>query len=310
MADRRYNDKEIAAIFRAAAEQEPQSPQREVARDEGLTLGELQAIGNEVGISADAVAQAARAVDVRLGTGSRTFLGLPIGVARTVNLNRRLTDDEWERLVVQLRDVFNARGRTRSDGSLRQWTNGNLQVLLEPTETGHRLRFGTVHGGARAAIGMGFAVLGVTATVAISSALGGTLAEAIPGIALLAAAGVGMIASGALRLPRWARLRERQMEALANIDDRDNPSLNLDHTLHNFGCLGQSDHLDSWKNSLDRSQAQRAAPIIQTEYDQWIGFIRSGGFHKDIPCKSPPRRNSMDSRVVASPPAKASLFCL
>src|SRR5207247_2436619 len=140
MADRRYNDKEIAAIFRAAAEQEPQSPQREVARDEGLTLGELQAIGNEVGISADAVAQAARAVDIRLGTG---------------------------------------------------------------------------HGGARAAIGMGFAVLGVTATVAISSAMGGTLAEAIPGIALLAAAGVGMIASGALRLPRWARLRERQMEALA-----------------------------------------------------------------------------------------------
>src|SRR2546430_5906981 len=37
----------------------------------------------------------------------RTFLGLRIGVARTVNLNRRLTDEEWERLVVQLREVFN-----------------------------------------------------------------------------------------------------------------------------------------------------------------------------------------------------------
>ncbi len=215
MADRRYNDKEIAAIFRAAAEQEPQSPQREVARDEGLTLAELQAIGGEVGISSDAVAQAARAVDVRLGAASRTLLGLPIGVARTVNLNRRLTDEEWERLVVQLREVFNARGRTRSEGSLRQWTNGNLQVLLEPTETGHRLRFGTVHGAARAAIGAGFGVLGVAAIVAVSGAIWGTLGDAMSGIALMVAAGVGMIVSGALRLPRWARLRERQMEALA-----------------------------------------------------------------------------------------------
>jgi len=167
MAERRYNDKEIAAIFRAAAEEGPQSPQREVARDEGLTLAELQSIGTEVGISSEAVAQAARAVDVRLGAASRTFLGLRIGVARTVNLNRRLTDEEWERLVVQLREVFNARGRTRSDGSLRQWTNGNLQVLLEPTETGHRLRFGTLHGGARASIGAGIAVLGITAVVVI-----------------------------------------------------------------------------------------------------------------------------------------------
>src|SRR5467141_2078004 len=215
MAERRYNDKEIAAIFRAAAEEGPQTPQREVARDEGLTLAELQAIGSEVGIASDAVAQAARAVDVQLGAGSRTFLGLPIGVARTVDLNRRLTDDEWERLVVQLREVFNARGRTRSEGSLRQWTNGNLQVLFEPTETGHRLRFRTTHGAARASIGAGLAVLGVTAIVAVSGAIWGTLGDAASGIALMAAAGVGMIASGALRLPRWARLRERQMEALA-----------------------------------------------------------------------------------------------
>src|SRR6266481_338155 len=215
MAERRYNDKEIAAIFRAAAEQEPQNPQREVERDEGLTLAELQAIGGEVGIASEAVAQAARAVDVRLGPASRTLLGLPIGVSRTVNLNRRLTDEEWERLVVQLREVFNARGRTRSEGSLRQWTNGNLQVLLEPTETGHRLRFGTVHGAARAAIGAGFGVLGIAAIVAVSGAIWGTLGDAISGIALMAAAGVGMIVSGALRLPRWARLRERQMEALA-----------------------------------------------------------------------------------------------
>src|SRR5216117_1440847 len=174
MTERRYNDKEIAAIFRAAAEAQ-QNPPHDVPRDEGFTLTDLQAIGREVGIPSEAVARAAQALDVRLGATSRTVLGLPIGVARTVDLNRRLTDEEWERLVVQLREVFNARGRTRADGSLRQWTNGNLQVLLEPTETGHRLRFRTVHGAARASIAAGFAVLGAAGVAAVASAVGGTL---------------------------------------------------------------------------------------------------------------------------------------
>jgi hypothetical protein len=214
MTDRRYNDKEIAAIFRAASEG-PLNPQRDVPPEEGLTLADLQAIAREVGISPAAVAQAAQALDIRRENAARTFLGLPIGVARTVNLNRRLTDPEWERLVVQLREVFNARGTTRADGSLRQWTNGNLQVLLEPTETGHRLRFRTLHGAARASIGAGLAALGVTATVAVATAISGHLGDAIPGIVFLLATGMAMIVNGALRLPAWARQRGRQMDALA-----------------------------------------------------------------------------------------------
>jgi len=215
VTERRYNDSEIAAIFRAAAEGPQLLPQREVPREEGLTLAELQAIGQEVGIAPDAVAHAAQGLDVRRGAQSRRFLGLPIGVARTVNLNRRLSDQEWERLVVLLREVFNARGVTRSDGSLRQWTNGNLQVLLEPTETGHRLRFGTLHGGASAMIGAGLTALGAAGVVAIVTSINGTLGAAMTGIGFMAVAGLGMIASGALRLPAWARLRGRQMEAIA-----------------------------------------------------------------------------------------------
>jgi hypothetical protein len=214
MTDRRYDDEEVAAIFRAAAEGPPPPPPHASA-EQGLTLTDLQAIGREVGIAPDAVAQAAAALEVRRGATSPTFLGLPIGVERTVTLNRRLTDEEWERLVVELREVFKARGATRSDGSLRQWTNGNLQVLLEPVATGHRLRFGTLHGGARASIGAGLATLGVTAVLTISTAISGNLSNAVPGIVMLLAIGVGMLASGALRLPSWARLRGRQMEALA-----------------------------------------------------------------------------------------------
>ncbi|MGH7649849.1 MAG: hypothetical protein ACREND_17190 [Gemmatimonadaceae bacterium] len=214
MSDRRYDDEEVSAIFRAAAEGLPVPAQR-AARNEGLTLADLQGIGREVGISEDAVAHAAGALDARRGSSQRTLLGLPIGVTRIVALDRRLTDDEWERLVVQVRDVFQARGVTRSDGSLRQWTNGNLQVLLEPTETGQQLRFATVHGGARASIGAGLAALGIAAATAIATAASGNLGHSLPGVLFIALVSAGMIANGALRLPRWARLRGSQMEALA-----------------------------------------------------------------------------------------------
>lgn len=212
---RRYDDKEMAAIFRAAADGPQQTTSSDVPRDEGLTLAELQTIGREVGLAPEAIARAALGLDVRRGAESRTMFGLPIGVARTVNLNRRLTDDEWERLVVQLREVFAARGTMRSEGSFRQWTNGNLQVLLEPTETGHRLRFRTVHGAAMASIRTGMFALGASAIVALAALPGTHPIKAIPGFAFLFLTGVGMIASGALRLPRWARLRQRQMDALA-----------------------------------------------------------------------------------------------
>jgi hypothetical protein len=215
MPERRYDDKEMAAIFRAASEGPQELAPREVSREEGLTLAELQTIGREVGIAPEAVAQAARTLDVRQGAASRTLFGLPIGVGRTVNLNRKLSDEEWERLVVQLREVFNARGVTRSEGSLRQWTNGNLQVLLEPTEGGHRLRFGTVHGGARASMAGGLAALVMAGFAALTGALGGNLANALPAVGIMAVAGVVMIANGAIRLPAWARLRGQQMEALA-----------------------------------------------------------------------------------------------
>jgi hypothetical protein len=214
MTDRRYDDEEIAAIFRTAAEA-PQALPPQESRVEGLTLAELQAIGRDVGISPEAVSQAALALDVRGTAQARTLLGLPIGVARTVNLDRRFTDEEWEHLVVELREVFQARGVTRSDGSLRQWTNGNLQVLLEPTQGGSRLRLSTLHGVARAWIGGGLATLGVAAALFISSAVLGDSGEGLRRIMLLALGGSVMVVNGALRLPGWARLRERQMEGLA-----------------------------------------------------------------------------------------------
>jgi hypothetical protein len=211
MSERRFNEAEVAAIFERATEAQ-QTGQRQLPSGEGMTLAQLQEIGREVGISPEQVAHAANAMAKVGQPTERRFLGLPIGVGRTVELNRRLTDDEWERLVVDLRETFEARGNVKSEGSLRQWTNGNLQALLEPTATGHRVRLKTVKGDARSMIVVGLGMLGVAATGFFGAFAG--LGDAAS-MGVLAAMGAGMFGAGALRLPAWARQRRQQMEEIA-----------------------------------------------------------------------------------------------
>lgn len=60
-------------------------------------------------------------------------------------------------------------------------------------------------------------MLGAAATTLIAVALAGGLGDAgsVAGIGFMSAIGLGMFGVGALRLPSWARLRRRQMEAVA-----------------------------------------------------------------------------------------------
>jgi len=215
MTDRRYDDDEVAEIFRKAAEG-PQSLPHQVAGDAGMTLAELQDIGREAGLSPEAVASAARSLEIRPQSGVRRYLSMPIGVERTVELERRLTEAEWERLVVELREVFNARGTVSSNGSFRQWTNGNLQALLEPTATGHRLRMSTVRGGSIFSLNIGVGMIGMGAIMAIIGAVGGHLGDMWSGAAMMSALGATSVAIGGLRLPSWARRRATQMEAITS----------------------------------------------------------------------------------------------
>ena len=219
MSERRYNDDEVEAIFARASEVEPETP-RQLQASEGRTLGELQAIGREAGLSPEAIAEAARALDQPVQPQAARFLGLPLGVARTVTLHRRLTDAEWDRLVVQLRETFDARGRLRDEGAFRSWSNGNLQVLLEPDGEGQRIRFRTMHGQSRTLMFLGLGLVGVSLVTAIAGMLlptGGGFdilgaGRELGSMALIGGAAFGY---GALRLPGWARRRREQMEALA-----------------------------------------------------------------------------------------------
>jgi hypothetical protein len=216
MTNRRFNEAEVAAIFERATEAQ-QVARRQAPPGEGLTLAELQDIGREVGISSDLIVAAAQAIEQGGRPASRTVFGLPLGVERTVELDRRLSDDEWERFVVDLRETFDARGTVKREGSLRQWSNGNLQALLEPTANGQRIRLRTVKGDARAMMVGGLGMFGAAAVGLVAAVLGGAVGDAgmLSAMGFMAIMGATMAGASAVRLPRWAQIRRQQMEELA-----------------------------------------------------------------------------------------------
>lgn len=214
MSDRRFNEEEVATIFQLATEAQ-QSPQPRLPSGEGLTLAELQEIGRQVGIPPELVIQAAASLGQVGVSTSRRLLGLPIGVGRTIELERKLSEEEWERLVVDLRETFDARGRVRREGSFREWSNGNLQALVEPTANGDRIRLRTVKGDARAWIRGGFVTLGIAAAMAMVGLAGSSSHHYLTMAGEIAVLAAGQFAIGAIRLPGWARLRRKQMEEIS-----------------------------------------------------------------------------------------------
>jgi hypothetical protein len=214
MSERRFTEDEVAEILKYAAE-EQDSVRSLTAPHTGLTLAELNEIGREVGISPEAMQHAVRKVGVETQP-ARTFLGFPIAVARTVELDRKLSDEEWDRLVADLRDTFFARGVVRHEGSLRSWNNGNLHVMLEPTATGQRLRMRTLKGDARGLIGGGIGMAAAGSVFFAIAATAGALGDGgfLAAVGALVVGGIGMFTAGAVGLPRWARLRQRQMDEI------------------------------------------------------------------------------------------------
>ena len=214
MTDRRYTDEEAAEIFERAASAEAERPR--LATGQGMTLADLQQVAGEAGIDPTLVAEAAQALDLRPASTARRFLGLPVGVNHSVDLGRPLPDEEWHTLVAELRETFQAAGLVRNDGPFRQWANGNLKIMVEPSGSGHRVRFQTYNDGARQLMTAGAASLGLSGALLVSSMLFPAVAQSgIPmGVSMLAAMGVGFFGVGAFRLSSWARRRREQMEAL------------------------------------------------------------------------------------------------
>lgn len=216
--ERKYSEDEVGEIF-ALATSADGATVPVLSEQEGLTLGELQDVGREVGLTPERVAAAVAALNARTEKlPRRMWLGTPESVGRVVELPRAATDHEWQVLVAELRDTFKAKGQVATHGDLREWTNGNLHAFLEPTETGYRLRLGTHKDAAKAlsaigAVGFTMGLLLLVTSGLDEATFRGILSTLIP--AVMAFVGGGVVAGNSLRLRQWADKREQQMEYIA-----------------------------------------------------------------------------------------------
>ena len=213
-SERRYSEDEVNHILDRATEAQTSRAPSASPSSSGLTLRELKEIGREVGISEDDITRAAHALDrpLPIPVAAPRFLGQTIGVGRTVELPRRMTDAEWHRLVVESRDTFQAKGKIQDDGPFRSWTNSNLQILLEPSGEGQRLRMRTVKGNARPYQTMGAAFMTAGGVFSIASFLG--LARDPMDTVFIVLMGAAFFFGSRLTVPGWARTRAQQFEEL------------------------------------------------------------------------------------------------
>ena len=211
MTERRYREEEVQKILELATREDAAGPQARAAAG-GLTLADIQSIALEVGVAPEAIARAATSLDVEAAPKPRRSWGMPVEVGRTVALPRALTDDEWERLVAELRATFGASGRVVSHRGHREWANGNLHAFVEPADDGYRLRIGTVKGDAAGINALGATAVAAGALVLGAGAMVGGFTDAVLGPIVLLASGAGAFAANLVRLPRWAQRRRSQME--------------------------------------------------------------------------------------------------
>lgn len=212
MPERRYEDEEVREILSLATTGD--SPEQTLHTEStGLTLVELQRIGEEAGIEPARIAQAARQLDLRAQPAPiKRMFGLPIGMTRVVDLPRAPSDREWEQLIGEFRSTFGAQGVSTTHGGLRQWSQGNLHISVEPTASGHQLRLTTRKEDAVALYGLSVMTGGFAALMGITVTLAGKPEKAIAVVTMLGGIALAAFVANMIRLPGWARERSQQLQ--------------------------------------------------------------------------------------------------
>jgi serine/threonine protein kinase len=122
-AVRRYSDREVEEIVRRAAEEQLAHP-----TEEGMSLGTVQQIADDVGISPERVERAARKLEARgpaappaeHGAGA-FWLGSPTVIASKRVVNGEVTESEYDDIVSEVQATLSTEGQVDTLGRSLTW---------------------------------------------------------------------------------------------------------------------------------------------------------------------------------------------
>ena len=212
---RTYSQDEVREIIRRAAETTA-SRERSQSEDSGLSIDDLRDLAISTGLDPQVMLDAARSLDRDVEeTFEKRLLGVKISAAHAIRIEGPFTDHDWHALVADCRSTFKAKGKVHDHVGTREWSNGNLHVLVEPAGEDVIVRMRTHNGQAQQFMGIGIAIavsifVGLGSTFDSSSLTGDPLGN----LMLLFGAVFAFSAFLYTRIRRWAQTRESQMDAM------------------------------------------------------------------------------------------------
>jgi hypothetical protein len=115
-----YDSKEVRAILKIAAENSStDKPDQQM----GLTIDELRQLASEVGIDPEQITMAAAEIESNSGINDRNFWGGPFSYSTQVLVDSEITGEQWEEMLLSIRDFFKSKGKVTTRKSVYEWSS-------------------------------------------------------------------------------------------------------------------------------------------------------------------------------------------
>ncbi|GAB5520925.1 MAG: hypothetical protein RhofKO_31760 [Rhodothermales bacterium] len=211
----RFSKKEIGSIVGRATEL------HEEARgetEETLSLDEIEEIGDELGVPAEYLREAAgEMARTQSVSGEFSFWGGPFIVDQVFVVDETISDDQWEEIVLELRRATGGFGEFTGVGQTREWSRSSLDGVMTKTRVSvtPRTNGTTVRIHKQFGVAAFMAYLAAIIPVMVLSSVMLTDGGANPFIGI----GLCLAILGTVRtmVARWTRQQNARIEALSDF---------------------------------------------------------------------------------------------